>query len=1038
MNENIGDLVQRAKQKNQEAYEALYNQTKDSAYFVALSITHNEQDALDILQDSYIQAFSKLNTLQNNNSFGVWLNKIVANNSKNFIVKKKPVLFDDLTHMPSVSWEEEKNSDIIPHEAVDMKETARLVVEIIDGLKEDQRLCVLMYYYQDMKVSEIAKVLNISESNVKFKLYTARKAIKSAVMGLEKKGSRLYGVAIMPLLPLILSQAATTSSAPVFSTISAAVLQGTGSAAKATAGAVTGGLLSTIGGKVAITALAATLLVGGGMATKMIYDQNHLFVQYEVHDTYAMVVQCTGGGKCIEISAEYEGVPVTKIGRAAFKDCTTLTDIIIPDSVHTIDAEAFSGCSLLKAIEIPDSVMEIGSYAFSDCDSLKSIRFPKNLEVISNNVLSECDNLETVLMSDDVTNIEHAAFYNCISLENIILSENLSEITPRVFSNCKSLLNITLPDRITIIGVEAFSGCSGLKDITLSENLVSVHQSAFYGCTDLEELNIPKSVESIGANAFYGCTGLKELTVPENIISIGNLAFSGCTGLKSVNFEGLVKAIGYEAFSDCHSLTKVICYKDFVIENNIFMNCENLTDIYISEDNPYYTSEDGVIFNKEKTCLIAYPTGKVGSYIIPDGVTGIDSNAFRGAEGLTEIVIPASVSKIEQETFLNCINLKKVEIADGVKSIGDHAFYGCSSLESITIPNSVYNIGEGVFTYCEALKSVVLPEKLMNDQKNLFPYCTSLKDVTLTDQSADRTVYESNGFQYCLENNGSTVLKYIGNDTDVVVPASLGGKPVYRIEIYAFAHCNSVQSIVLPESVQSIGPAAFYTCTSLQSISMPSSIKTIGTSAFAEDKALKSISIPDGVKRIEEETFKDCTSLSNVSLPANLTYIGAYAFDSCKALKEIVFPDGLKILMEGAFCNCTHLKTVELPNSVMRVEQNTFLNCENLTEVILSENMDTISSCTFCYCTSLQKITLPKEIKIIDIQAFSTCLSLSEVTILNKNIDIDDSAFEDCEQVTIYAEKGSYAESYTTKRGMTFIATDEPSEPESSKLSTEK
>ena len=175
MNENFRDIITAALSGNESAYEALYTMTKDSAYFIALSMTHNEQDALDILQESYIRAFVHLNTVDPPEYFDNWLNRIVSNCSKNFIKLKKPMLFSDISeniHLEELN--EETDSDLIPHENIDKQEASRLIMEIINGLPENKRLVILMYYYQDMSTKEISETLELPLTTVKYYLLEGR------------------------------------------------------------------------------------------------------------------------------------------------------------------------------------------------------------------------------------------------------------------------------------------------------------------------------------------------------------------------------------------------------------------------------------------------------------------------------------------------------------------------------------------------------------------------------------------------------------------------------------------------------------------------------------------------------------------------------------------------------------------------------------------------------------------------------------------------------------------------------------------------
>ncbi|MCL1963463.1 MAG: sigma-70 family RNA polymerase sigma factor, partial [Firmicutes bacterium] len=211
--ERIAELAGKARQGNQDAFNELYRLTRDRAYFVALTITRNEQDALDIVQDSYLKAWQSLDNLQKPEQFQAWLNQITGNTAKNYIKHHSPLLFlgsDDDTD-GFFDLQEERDGDYIPDAAMDTAETRRLIMDIVDALPEDQRLCVLMYYYEDMGLPEIATALDIPQSTVTSRLHRARRKISDGVEALAKKGTMLYGGAPMSLFVWLLKHLAFES-----------------------------------------------------------------------------------------------------------------------------------------------------------------------------------------------------------------------------------------------------------------------------------------------------------------------------------------------------------------------------------------------------------------------------------------------------------------------------------------------------------------------------------------------------------------------------------------------------------------------------------------------------------------------------------------------------------------------------------------------------------------------------------------------------------------------------------------------------------
>ena len=194
-------LARSAASGDENAFNELYRQTRDRAYFVAYSVTKNEDDAMDILQESYLKAWQKLGSLENPAVVGAWLNQIVGNTAKDHVKKRRPQLFQPAEEEDDpLAWQPEKDSGYIPDAAMDTAETRRLIMGIVDDLPEDQRLCVLMHYYNDLDLGEIAASLELPYETVKSRLRYARRKISDGVQALERKGTKLYGAAPIPLL----------------------------------------------------------------------------------------------------------------------------------------------------------------------------------------------------------------------------------------------------------------------------------------------------------------------------------------------------------------------------------------------------------------------------------------------------------------------------------------------------------------------------------------------------------------------------------------------------------------------------------------------------------------------------------------------------------------------------------------------------------------------------------------------------------------------------------------------------------------------
>ena len=407
------------------------------------------------------------------------------------------------------------------------------------------------------------------------------------------------------------------------------------------------------------------------------------------------------------------------------------------------------------------------------------------------------------------------------------------------------------------------------------------------------ELTIPSeldgyTVTSIGGSAFKYCNFLSA-KIPDSVTSIGISAFYSCDSLTSVTIPNSVTSIGEMAF----------------------YNCTSLTNITVANSNPNYSSENGVLFNKDKTTLIQYPTGKTDiSYTIPASVTTIRNFAFIGCGSLTSIDIPDSVTSIGGVAFSNCTSLQSVTIPDSVTSIGYRAFQYCGSLTSIDIPASVTSIGESAFFCCSSLMSVTIPGSVISIGDSAFAYCNTLTNVTISDG-------------------------------------------VTTIEGSAFAYCTSLTSIDIPNSVTSIGASAFEYCESLTSIDIPGSVISIGDSAFAYCNTLTNVTISDGVISIGNWAFDYCNSLASVDIPDSVTNIGYMAFAHCITLTSVSIPDSVTSIESSAFYYCTSLTSVDIPDSVTTIGDNAFGSCYSLTSVTIPSSVTTIGDYAFDGCDTI-------------------------------------------------------------------------------------
>ena len=407
------------------------------------------------------------------------------------------------------------------------------------------------------------------------------------------------------------------------------------------------------------------------------------------------------------------------------------------------------------------------------------------------------------------------------------------------------------------ITITKYTGSGGAVTIPSSTNgwpVTSIGANAFASCSSVSGVTIPGSVTNIGARAFYNCIGLSSVTIPDSVASIGGQAFASCSRLVAITVGAL---------------------------------------------NPFYSTTNGVLFNKNRTTLIQYPGGPSGAYTIPNTVTNIGSYAFFYSPYLTGVTIPSSVSSIGGYAFLDAYSLSGITIPNSVTDIGAYAFSSCYSLTKATLGDSLRSIGINAFSYCDSLASVAIPNSVTNIGDEAFYACPDL--ITLTIGSGVSSI----GIQAFTGCNGLPAITvdalnsfYIsvdgvlfnrGQTTLIEYPGAKAGaftipNSVTNIVSYAFYRCNNLTSVIIPNSVTCMGDAVFQYCGSLTSVIIGDGLSSLGLVAFASCTNLTTVTIPFGVTNILDSAFNYCINLKQVNLQGNAPGLGgANVFSSVPA-----------------------------------------------------------------------------------------------------------------------------------------------------------
>jgi len=376
----------------------------------------------------------------------------------------------------------------------------------------------------------------------------------------------------------------------------------------------------------------------------------------------ASLTKYTGNETDLVIPSEVDGYTVTSIGPnllTAFQK-VKITSLVIPDTVTTIESSTtFTGCILLNDIELPDTLTNVNGYLFDNTaysnneDNWQDgvLYIGKYLFVAKNDITScivkdgiigilNCafrdSTIENIEFPDSLAFIGEKAFMDCNNLKDFILPDGLQSIGSYAFDGCRSLINLTIPNNITIINEYCFAWCMGLKNVVISDSVVQICTGAFTDVT-LDYLYI-------GSGMRYGGGGFNGVDYFETYY------FPGCFGLDPtvVHYgEDITEILGSGFYIE-PKLQTVYLSKTVSSLPEAFLNfASNLQEYIVDEDNPYYSSVDGVIYNKDKTELVRYPQGKDAEiFEIPNGVVTLKSGAISNAPSV-KILIPPSVKNFE-------------------------------------------------------------------------------------------------------------------------------------------------------------------------------------------------------------------------------------------------------------------------------------------------------------------------------------------------------------------------------------------------------
>lgn len=666
-------------------------------------------------------------------------------------------------------------------------------------------------------------------------------------------------------------------------------------------------------------ALLATVLLATGLRMSA-YDFYTGGIYYGIGST-GVTVENKGsfntysGNVTIPEKVTYGGTTynVIGIGYQAFKNCTGLTNVTMPNSIWLILNEAFSGCTSLTTIVLPSSITSIYNNAFVGCSGLRSIyvRRKTPASANTNNFDASTYSTATLFVPEEsydayMSTAPWSSFTN-VKKTNYDFEKN--GIYYKITDANARTVKVTYRDT-------NYDNYSGSVNIPSSVSYDGVNYSvtaiggyAFRGTNDgghLTSVIIPNSVKTIEHDAFWLQKNLGNVSIPSSVTTIESYAFCWCSNMTSVNIPNSVTSLGAHAYSQCKKLSSLTIGNSLTkIQDVCFYGCEKLTSV-----------------------------------TIPDNITSIGSNAFEACTILSSVTLGSGLTSMSSSVFSGCNALQNVTCkALTPPSIASNTFTSAQySSAKLTVPYSSMSAYQAASYW----KNFTTINKLNYDfvVSGIYYRKTSSNKVEVT--------YKDGNFN-----------SYSGG---IIIPRTVTFNgttyTVTAIGQQAFRGCTNLSDVTLSANIETIESLAFLDCSKLNYVfSMPSGLKRIGSYAFSGCSQLKSINIPNRVETIETYAFKGCLALTSVAIPSSATTLGNYVFENCTGLKTITFGAGLTVIPVGMFKGCTGLTSMVLPDNIQSIENYAFENCTSLAEITLGGGMLSVPGTPFKGCTALRTVT---------------------------------------------------------------------------------
>jgi hypothetical protein len=804
--------------------------------------------------------------------------------------------------------------------------------------------------------------------------------------------------------------------------------------------------------------------------------------------------------ECSKLTTLNLGQALETVGEYAFLNCSNITKLTFPYATTTIGNRAFQGCSSVTEITIGEGLKSVGAYSFADCPSFTALVLPNGFITMGESAFEACRKLTVAKLGKSLTSVPERAFKNCIALSEMDMPATVKSIGDQAFYNDSTIAVVTMREGLETIGNEVFWNNSGVRSFVIPGTVQTIGTNSFYGCTNTSTLRFKdgdgiltidtkktrsRKIDDMLSNIsssydreryedrkydyFYDCP-IKTLYLGRNLKYdySGSVSIYKKVGDRTWNSETRASA----PFVNSTTLARVtVGPKVTFVYNHLCDGCSNLSNVVLG--NALQDINDYAFANCVKLPNISFPAS----------LATIDNYAFANCQVLASTSFQEASDhelKINNASFKDCVALPEVNFPGQLSLLGNNTYQGCTALKDVVFnKNDQYKptltIGNYTFAQCSLINALSFPGRLKSIGDYTFSDCTYLTNLTFEDSNeavtlgSGATGETDRRYMLPLFGNSNLTSLYMGRNVDYTADKDYSYSPFYNQQFltdvrfsqagtvtyckdYLLYKVNNCESLILPESLTTIGNWTFRGMSKLGGIVIPNAVTTIGTYAFADDIALESaklstscpwlkeglfsecgklqaITIPMVVNKMDTQMFTNCTSLATVTFdddkdliemaygssdannglfrdcPVETLYLGRWLsyntevpshspFYSIAELKNLTLGKYLKVVDKYMFSYCTGLENVYVPDNITSINMWGFRGCSALKSVRFSENLSQIGDYGFSECTSLDNVTFPASMTSTSDNSFSNCSSLRNLDLGKNLLVIGPSAFE--------------------------------------------